>query len=283
MTILLEIKPLSFKLGAEIKGVNISSISECEFSEIHRAFLDYGGLLLFREQRITREEHIDFSRRFGELDKHDAVPLDRHPVHPELLMVVSTPVVEGMTSTTKYLGQAWHSDMSMTLRPAKASLLRSIEVPPAGGDTMFANMYEAYDSLSAGLKDVLDKLEAIHVRERKGAGAEWDAMNRKLNPPVAQPVVRVHPETGRKALYIGRTAKSFKGLTEDESAPLINYLIEHATQHSFTYRHRWQENDVLLWDNRSTIHLALGDYDPRFKRHMERTTILGEFSGNYLN
>lgn len=276
-----ETRPLSFNLGSEIIGVDLSKpVSDVVFRAIHRAFLDSNGLLLFRNQAITREQHIAFTRRFGELDTHDAVPLDRHQDHPEILIVANEPVIEGMASNGRSIGQNWHSDLAPSLAPALGSLLRAITIPPVGGDTMFTNMYAAYDSLSDGMKELIADLHAVHIRGRKNVSAEWEAENRRLNPPIAQPVVRVHPETGRKALYIGEPVKSFENMTEEESAGLISFLIRHATRPQHIYRHQWRVNDILFWDNRCTMHLALGDYDQSKRRYMERTTVRGAPSGH---
>lgn len=275
-----QLAPLSYGLGAEVLGVDLgSTLSDTVIRAIREAFLAHNGLLLFRNQKITREQHIAFSRRFGDLDPHEAVPLDRHPEYPELLMVANEPVLPGLNNG-RYIGQVWHSDLAPSLRPALGSLLRAISVPDAGGDTMFTNMYSAYDTLSPGMKKLIADLHGVHVRDRKNVSAEWQAENQRRNPPVAQPVVRVHPETGRKALYIGEPVKSFEGMTPDESKPLIDYLIRHATRPQFGYRHRWKANDVLMWDNRCTMHLALGDYDQSQRRHLERTTIVGQPSGH---
>lgn len=278
----IETRPLSFVLGTEILGIDLAKpVSDTVFRAIHRAFLDSNGLLLFRNQDISREQHIAFTKRFGELDLHDAVPLDRHPEFPEVLIVANEPVVEGMKANGRFIGAEWHSDLAPSLAPALGSLLRAVTIPPVGGDTMFANMYAAYDALSEGMKALIANLHGVHIRGRKNVSAEWDAENRRLNPPVAQPVVRVHPETGRKALYIGEPVKSFEHMTAEESAPLINYMIKHATRPQFVYRHQWRANDILFWDNRCTMHLALGDYDQTKRRYMERTTLKGAPSGHY--
>ena len=280
MTIVM--RQLSYALGAEVLGVDLTQqLSESGFGEIYRAFLDH-GILLLRGQKVSREQHIEFSRRFGELDRHDSLPRDRHPEYPELLMVTNLPQADGQPSNSRYTGQLWHSDLSFTLVPSLGSLLRGIEVPPVGGDTMFCNMYAAYDALSAGMKALIADLHGVHRPERKNAGIspEWERENQRINQPVAQPVVRVHPETGRRALYIGEKVKSFEGMTEEESRPLIEYLILHATRPQYLYRHQWQQDDILIWDNRCTMHVALGDYDPSLRRHMERTTVMGTPSGH---
>lgn len=280
----ISLRPLSYALGAEVQGVDLAKpLSNSEFDRIHRAFLER-GILLFREQKITREQHIAFSRRFGELDTHDSLPRDRHPDYPELLLVTNIPKANGAPSDSKYTGQLWHSDMSFTLAPSLGSLLRGITIPPVGGDTMFTNMYMAYDTLSDGMKKMIDGLHGIHTGSRKivDLSADRAAEQKKLNPPIAQPVVRVHPETGRKALYIGEKVSCFAGMTEEESRPLIDYLVRHATRPQFVYRHQWRADDIVMWDNRCTMHVALGDYPEGEIRHLERTTIKGTPSGYYL-
>jgi len=258
-------------------------MSESTFGEIYEAFLAH-GILLFRDQDVTREQHIEFSRRFGALDRHEALPRDRHPDYPELLMVTNEPKSDGSPSDTKYTGRQWHSDMSFTTAPSLGSLLKSYAVPEVGGDTLFANMYLAYDTLSAGMKKLIAGLHGIHLSGTRKLANDTTGVTRaeeqkRINPPVAQPVVRVHPETGRKALYIGEKVKRFDGMTEEESEPLIDYLVRHATRPEFLYRHQWRKNDILAWDNRCVMHQALGDFDEAQLRHMERTTVLGTPSG----
>src|ERR1035437_3696213 len=156
----LKLRLLSFALGAEVCGIDVSrNLSEHEFGDIYRAFLEH-GILLLRNQGITREQHIEFSRRFGELDRHDTLPRDRHPDHPEILLVTNEPKPSGAPSDSKYTGRQWHSDMSFTLVPSMGSLLRCVIAPPVGGDTMFANMYMAYDALSAGMQKMIADLHS---------------------------------------------------------------------------------------------------------------------------
>jgi taurine dioxygenase len=279
-----KLRRLSNALGAEVCGVDVSRpMSETEFGEIYQAFLNY-GILLLRNQNITREQHIDFSRRFGELDKHDALPRDRHPQYPELLLVTNEPNPDGTPSESRYTGRQWHSDMSFTTVPSLGSLLRCYKLPEVGGDTLFASMTLAYDTLSDGMKRLIADLHGIQMSgtrkvANEATGAERTAEQKRINPPVAQPVVRVHPETGRKALYLGEKVKRFDGMTEEESRPLIDYLNRHATRPEFVYRHQWRENDIVIWDNRCTMHQALGDFDETQRRHLERTTVLGTPSG----
>jgi taurine dioxygenase len=279
------LRPLSYALGAEVVGADLSAeMGNADFAAIHDAFLRHGVLLFRDQENLTREQHIAFSRRFGELDRHDNLPRDRHPEYPELLMVTNAPKPDGKPGDGKYTGHLWHSDMSFTLVPAMASVLRAIRVPPVGGDTMFANMVLAYEQLSAGMKRIVEGLDGIHTGSRKivDLTPERAAESKRLNPPVAQPVVRVHPETGAKALYIGEKVSCFAGMTEAESLPIVEFLCRHAFRPQFVYRHAWQPNDVLMWDNRSTAHQALGDYEDGELRHLERTTIKGSPSGYVL-
>jgi len=280
----LKLRKLSYALGAEVCGVDVSRpMSESTFGEIYQAFLAH-GILLFRDQDVSRGQHIEFSRRFGDLDRHEALPRDRHPDYPELLMVTNEAKRDGSPSDTQYTGRQWHSDMSFTTAPSLGSLLKSYAVPEVGGDTLFANMYRAYDALSAGMKKLIADLHGIHLSGTRKLANETTGIVRaeeqkRINPPVAQPVVRVHPETGRKALYIGEKVKRFDGMTEEESQPLIEYLVRHATRPEFLYRHPWRKNDLLAWDNRCVMHQALGDFDETQLRHLERTTVLGTPSG----
>ena len=276
----LQLRRLAYPLGAEVCAVDVAApMSESAFGKIYRAFLDH-CVLLFRDQNISREQHIAFSRRFGALDRHDAFPSDRHPDYPELMVVTNDPAADGTPSVSRYTGRRWHTDMSQTLAPAAGSLLRSWRVPEVGGDTLFANTYLAYEALSTGMQKLVAKLHAIHFSgsrklETTAADQAHADEQRRISPPVAHPVVRVHPETGRKALYLGEKVRRFDGMSDDESLPLIEYLNRHATRPEFVYRHAWQANDIVLWDNRCTLHQALGDFDQSQSRYMERTTVLG--------
>jgi taurine dioxygenase len=274
----LQLRRLSHALGAEVAGVDLTRLHERQFAELNSAFLDH-GILLFRGQALTTEQHIALSRGFGELDTHDNAPQDRHPDHTEVLLITNAPKPTGAPSDTRYTGRVWHSDHSFTLVPALGSLLRAVEIPDVGGDTLFTNMYLAYDALSEGMKKLIAGLHGIHATARKIDDPARAADMKRRNPPVAQPLVRVHPETGRKALYVGEKVKRIVGLTAEESQPLLSYLCGHATRHEFVYRHQWRKHDLVMWDNRCTMHLALGDFDETQLRHMERTTVLGTPSG----
>ena len=270
---------ISNALGAEIEGVDLTKpVNDTDFDEIRRIFLDH-CVLLFRRQKLTREQHVAFSRRFGDLDDNDRSP-DTDPQYPELTIVTTRPKADGKPSESRYTGQVWHSDLCFSLTPALGSLLRCVELPDVGGDTMFANMYLAYDSLSDGMKKILAGLDGIHARQRKYTDLTPErAEFLKRQRPVAQPAVRVHPETGRKTLYVGDKVKQFVGLTPEESQPLLDFLSRHSARPQFVYRHQWRQDDLVLWDNRCTMHLAVGDFDETKIRHMERTTVKGTPSG----
>jgi len=275
----LQLRRLSNALGAEAMGLDLTRLDERQFGQLNRAFLDH-GILLFRGQPLTTLQHIALSRGFGELDIHESAPQDRHPAHPEVLLITNEPKPGGAPSDTRYTGRVWHSDHSFTLVPALGSLLRAVEIPEVGGETMFTNMYLAYETLSDGMKKLIDGLHGIHSTARKIDDADRAADMKRRNPPVAQPLVRVHPETGRKALYVGEKVKQIAGMTAEESRPLLQYLCSHATRHEYVYRHQWKKDDLVMWDNRCTMHIALADFDETQLRHMERTTVLGTPSGH---
>lgn len=278
----LKLRKLSYALGAEVCDTNVAApMSETQFGDIYQAFLD-NGILLFRDQDITREQHIEFSRRFGELDKHESLPRDRHPKHPELLLVTNEPNADDTPSNSRYTGRQWHSDMSFTPVPSLGSLLKSYVVPEVGGDTLFANMTLAYNTLSDGMKKLIADLHGIQLAGTRKinhapTGLERLEEQKKLNPPIAQPVVRVHPETGKKALYLCNPGitRHIAGMSEEESQPLLKYLLDHATRPEFTCRFRWQVGSLAVWDNRRALHYPVNDYYG-YRRVMHRITIEGE-------
>ena len=165
------------------------------------------------------------------------------------------------------------------------SMLLSLEVPPYGGDTMFANMYLAYESLSEKLRGFLDDLEGVHDVSLISARRDPAILEafKRLNPPVVHPAVRFHPDSGKPALYVNHRVRQFVGMTETESKPFISFLCEHSVNPRFVYRHRWEEKDVVMWDNRCLTHLAVGDYDPKEYRHMIRTSTMGDYFGRLEN
>jgi taurine dioxygenase len=276
------VRRLSYALGAEISGVDLSKPVDTKTVDRIRDAWHERLVLLFRDQRITPEQHIAFSRHFGELDRHDSNPRYRLREHPEILQITNR-LMDGKPSGTRETGRNWHSDLSYTRHPAKGSLLWCEECPDVGGDTMFTNMYLAYETLSDKMKAFLDDLSAVHdvslVKGIEKRDPEQVAELKRLSPPVAHPVVRVHPDTGRKALFVSERVRTFVGMTEDESQPILRFLCQHATRHEFVYRHQWRPHDLLMWDNRCTMHLALADFDQTQTRHMQRTSLLGEEMG----
>lgn len=271
------VKPVSGALGAEIEGVDLSKdLSNETFDDIHQAFLDH-VVIFFRDQHITHEQHKAFGRRFGTLNIHPYVKgMDGHP---EIMQIVKEP------EDRINFGGGWHSDMSFLEEPALGSILYAREVPPYGGDTLWANQYLAYEALSGGMKKMLEGLKAVHTA--KGEYSERGASAQKRSsmqvstagddaPSFEHPVVRTHPETGRKALYVNPAfTEKFVGMTKRESRPLLSFLFEHCTQEPFTCRFRWTKNAIAFWDNRAAQHFALNDYHGH-RRHMERVTVNGD-------
>ena len=285
----IEIRPLGYALGAAVTGVDLRRpLDDSARASICKAWLDH-LVLVFPGQNLTPVQQIGFGRLFGELDDHKSVPFYRHPEHAEIYLITNRQI-GGKPSETRDTGRLWHSDHSYTTHPTMATMLHCLAIPPVGGTTMFANQYRAYESLSPGLQQALEKLEAVHsVAHYLGHNPYTRHLNRdqvahmtKISPPVAQPVVRVHPETGRKALYVNESQTSkFVGWTEEESMGLLQHLFAQSVRPEFTYRHSWQVNDLLMWDNRCTVHLAVADYTHDQPRHMHRLSVLGTPSGRY--
>ena len=276
-------KHLSKALGAEVLGVDLAEAIDKEtIADLRDAFHDC-GVLLFRNQHIDQEQHIAFSRCFGELEIHIAKQylLEDHPE----IVVLSNRKIDGQAIGIEDAGRFWHSDLSYMRKPSHGSLLYAHEVPPisAGGSTPFASMYAAYDALDDAIKNRLQGLRAVHSYEQRWRldaqrgmdRAALDDSERKKIPEVSHPIVRPHPITGRPALYVneGFTVR-VEGLPEDESQALLAQLFSHSTQDRFTYLHQWQASDLIMWDNACIIHSATW-YDPSYFRHMHRTTIAG--------
>jgi taurine dioxygenase len=274
---------LSAVFGVEIEGLDLGAdLADEDIAEIRRLW-NTCGLVLLRDQHFTIPQHIAFSRRFGVLDLNETLLPFRHAEHPELL-VLSTIPVDGKPSKSENVGRHWHTDLSYTTRPPLGSLFHCHVIPEVGGDTVFANMAAAYDALSDSFKQRIEGLEAVHdymqVENMKKRDPAMVAELKKLNPPVAQPLVRVHPETGRKTLYLGeQVARRIVGMSEKEGAAILDFLHEHAVDPLFTYRHRYRVHDLVLWDNRQLMHLALADFPPGAHRYCVRTTIVGSPSG----
>ncbi|AZG16541.1 TauD/TfdA dioxygenase family protein [Cupriavidus pauculus] len=277
-----EIRPLGAALGAEVVGLDLSQpLSDDDFRRIHRAHLDH-HVVVFRDQRITPDQQIAFSRRFGPLQIH-VLHQFQLANHPEIL-IVSNVLRDGKPIGLGDAGHFWHSDLSYKEKPSLGSLLHAIELPAEGGDTLFANMHAAYDGLSDALKRRVEGLTAEHTYLARYAELQQRSPWRpNLTPeqiaqvrPVVHPVVRTHPETGRKALFVSEHFTTrIVGLPEAESRALLDELFAHSVQPRYVYRHHWRAHDLVFWDNRSLLHLAGGTPD-HLRRVMYRTTIEGD-------
>lgn len=282
----LTVKPLGFAAGAEIRGIDLRRpLDAADQLRINEAWLRH-LVLVFPGQELTPQEQIAFARSFGALDQHESqAPSTLLPGHNEIL-VLSNKVVNGKKSGTYNSGRNWHTDLSYTTTPAKGALLHCKEKPAVGGDTMWANLYMAYETLSPTIRKLVDGLEAVHdvslIRGIEQRDPALVADMKRRNPAVIHPVVRVHPETGRKSLLVGQRIRGFLGMSDDESQSLLALLNAHATSPEFVYRHRWTVGDVLMWDNRCSCHVALADFDQTQPRVMHRCSMKGEVESGRL-
>lgn len=276
----IKITQLGFAAGAEVTGVDLGKpLDPADREAIRAAWLKH-MVLVFPGQDLSPEQQIAFSRTFGDLDPQESqAPTTLHPEHREIL-VLSNKMVGGKKSGTHNSGRNWHVDLSYTTRTAKGAVLHCKEKPPVGGDTMFANLCLAYDTLSPKTKELLEGLEAVHdvtlIRGLEQREPEVIAEMKRRNPPVIHPVVRIHPETKRKSYMVGQRVRGFVGMSTEESQHLMAMLNEHAVSPEFVYRHRWGLGDVVVWDNRCTSHVALGDFDQTQPRVMFRCSLEGE-------
>ncbi len=277
----IEVRPAAGSLGADVCGVDLARpLRNSTADELRRALVEH-LVLFFRDQNLTPDQHLDFSRLFGSLLR---VPYVKHmDEYPDIIAVLK----EADERNISTFGNAWHSDFSFLEAPPMGSVLYAKEVPSHGGDTLWANMYDAYEALSAGMKGLLDPLRAMHsgrpygvahaskgVRTSRSIAIERD--NREADREVAQPVVVVHPSSRRKALFVNAIYTTrFEHMTETESRPLLEFLFQHCIRPEFTCRFRWKPGSLAIWDNRCTLHYAVNDYDGS-RRLMHRTTIAGE-------
>ena len=277
----LQIIPTGAALGADVQGVDLRRLSGDAFAAIHRAWLDH-LVLRFRGQQLTDEDLIAFSRRFGALDCAPVQETGRRFVegHPEIY-VVSNVLVDGVPIGSLGAGEAvWHTDMSYQEDPPKASMLYALEVPPAGGNTYFCNMYRAYEALPEGLRQRIAGLTLKHDGTynsggyvRQGVTAQDDPLT---SPGVYHPLVPRHPETGKCVLYLGRRRNAhLGGLPLAESEALLDELWSYATRDEVVWHTEWQVGDVVLWDNRCTVHRR-DPFDAQARRILHRTQIKGE-------
>lgn len=266
----IQVTPVGATIGAEIAGVDLGEpLDDATFAEIERAHLAY-KVVFFRDQDISDARHLEFARRFG--------PLEEHPFLPSADGRVEV-VRFAKDENTVGVENIWHSDVSWREVPALGSVLRAREVPPIGGDTLFCDMVAAYEGLDDELKQRLEGLRAVHDFSNSfGVGMPEDklAEMQKRFPAVEHPVVRTHPRTGKKILYVnGIFTSHIVGLPRDESDALLDFLCRQATIPEYQCRFRWQKDSIAFWDNRSVQHYAANDYWPQ-ERVMERVTIIGD-------
>jgi alpha-ketoglutarate-dependent taurine dioxygenase len=261
--------PMGATIGAEITGVDLTvNLAEPVIAEIRRALLDY-KVLFFRNQPMSAAQHVAFARRFGELELHPFIPAN--PDHPELVRFAKSADVGGFEN-------GWHSDVSWREVPSMGAILHAVEVPSTGGDTLFADMYAAYEGLDEATRQAIDELVAVHDYARvfgPGSPAERDERRRRY-PPAHHPVVRTHPETGRKLLYVNRFfTDAIVGCDIDAGRELIDRLSRQSDIIEYQCRFRWEPQSVAFWDNRAVQHYACSDYWPSV-RVMERASIIGD-------
>lgn len=271
----IEVHPVSGAIGAEIHGVDLSKEPGDEtIAEIRQALLDH-LVIFFRDQDITPEQHLAFAKRFGEPVEYPLVKgLEGLP---EIVPVVK------LEHETVNFGGLWHSDTTYLEKPPLGSILVARELPPFGGDTLFANMYMAYETLSDGMKEILSGLRGVSASNKaQVAQTRSERVKSGAKAPeqtvleATHPVVRTHPETGRKALYVNLAhTVQFEGFTEAESAPILHYLFEHQIRPEFTCRFRWEPGSIAFWDNRAAQHNPINDYHG-YKRVMHRITLAGD-------
>jgi taurine dioxygenase len=270
----IEVRPLTAAIGAEVHGIDLrdAPYSDAIMRRLEQAVYEH-MVLFFRDQQMTPQQQVDFGRWFGELEIHPfAIP---HPDYPAM-------VVLDQTAPEKDGANRWHTDASFMVGPSALTILRAVQLPPLGGDTCWASMYAAYDALSEPVREMLDGLTAIHdligpLERAVATGHSIAGMDelRARWPVTEHPVIRTHPKTGRKLLYVNSNFTTrINGLTEAENARLLPFLIEHVRSPDFQCRFRWAPGSVAFWDNRCTQHYAVADYNER--RVMHRVTVAGE-------
>jgi len=277
----MDVIPTGAALGAEIRGLDLRTIGDADFAAIHRAWVDH-LVLLFRDQQLDDEDLIGFSRRFGKLDWAPVQETGRRFVegHPEIY-VVSNVVENGVPIGSLGAGEAvWHTDMSYMPDPPKASMLYAIEVPRAGGNTGFVNMYAGYEAMPQVLKRRIDHLAIKHDGTYNSGGyvrQGVDAVDDPVTSPGAvHPLVCTHPESGRRVLYLGRRRNAYiMGLPLAESEALLDEIWSYATREEFTWYNHWRIGDLVLWDNRCTMHRR-DPFDAEATRIMHSTQVKGE-------
>lgn len=281
------VRPLSKALGAEVTGIDLasSSLDEDTAAMLMRAFLDH-RVLAIRDQRLTPDDHIAFGGQFGDLAIHENAEFALAS-HEEIL-ILSNDRVDGRPIGVIDAGDAWHSDFSYREVPSRATVLYALRIPEAGGDTEFADMYAAYETLPEATKQRIDGLRGVHTinklrnpriviaPERENA-AEYYRARGAESPDVSHPIVRTHPDTGRRSLYVSpRFTIGIADMDDDEAQELLDELFAHQLRPELIYRHPWRPGDVVMWDNRCTIHRACGGHLYPDIRTIHRITVLGE-------
>jgi taurine dioxygenase len=265
----IQVQKLTPHIGAEIAGADLSRpLDERTFKEIHAALVD-NGVIFFRDQHLTPDQQKDFGRLFGELHVHPAAP-SLLPGHPEIL------VIHADEKSKHVAGENWHSDVSCDPEPPMGSILYMHELPPVGGDTLFASMYAAYDALSEPMKRFLEPLTAMHEGEHVYRGRYGVDDTGRVFPRAEHPVIRTHPVSGRKALFVnGGFTTRIVQLSRTESDAVLQFLYRHVETPEFHCRFRWQVHSIAFWDNRCVQHHAMWDYFPQ-RRHGHRVTVKGD-------
>ena len=279
----IEVRPIANALGAEIHGIDLSrELDDATFTAVRQALHDH-LVIFFRDQKITPYQHLAFGRRFGEVETHAYAK--GLASHPEIL-----PVIKEAEDRAANFGGIWHSDVAFHKTPPMGQILYALDVPEAGGDTIFVNMYRAYEALSNTMKDLLSDMKAVHTGQRSYGASNSQVTLRQENfsksmdvkvkedaeEEMVHPIVRTHPETGRKSLYISAiSVQRFNSMTKEESRPLLRFLKEHAQRPEFTCQFCWKRHSIAFWDNRCTQHYALNDYHSH-RREMHRVTIAGD-------
>lgn len=267
------VTPVQPLIGAEISGIEIANASTAELDLIHKALLRY-KVIFFRDQHLTRAQHVAFGRYFGELEIH---PLSAHPDHPEMLVLDS---IGGMREGRQApAADFWHSDTTFRETPSAASILMGYTIPPLGGDTLWCNAVAVYEGLDDELKARIENLQALHSG-LAAFGRHLDTEEKRAaflerHPPQAHPVVRIHPETGERILNVNSGFTThILGVSEEESRALLARLFDEIKRPEYQVRFRWQPRSIAFWDNRSTQHYGVADYAG--PRHLERVTVVGD-------
>ena len=277
-----EVRRLGRSFFAEVTGIDLSrALDDAGFARVKRAHLEH-GVLVFRDQRLTPEQHVAFSARFGPLQIH---PMGQFNLEgaPQILLVSNDKHPDGRPVGIADAGRYWHTDMSYMKEPALGSLLYARAIPDEGGDTMFCDMTAACRDLPPEMRRKLIRLQVVHhfasrwARESQKYGVRpaQTQEEQDRNPPVEHPMIRTHPETGEPALYAGGFAVRVKDVPGDESQALLDWVEKWVTQAKYVYRHRWRLHDLVFWDNRRAMHHAT-EYPEQQRRHMHRTTVKGD-------